>query len=94
MSETIQKLQKYLQTHRDRLKHKPIEDGEVFWVSQNTKMLFDLGDVFEEDGSLQSAIRTVGRVGGTVRVLLYDNDSAELRVADSFQEVMWDGNVD
>jgi len=94
MPETIHKLQEYLRKFRSQLKHKDIEDGEIFWVSRNTKILFELGDVFEDGGSLQSAIRTIARVGGNVRIVLYDNDGGELKAVDSDCHTLWDGYID
>lgn len=94
MSEMMERLQAYLRKFRGHLERKEIEDGEVFWVSRNTKLLFELGDVFDDGGSLQSAIRTIARVGGNVRIMIYDNDGAELKAVDSFRHVLWDGFID
>lgn len=93
MSERIEKLKEYLQKYRDTLMHSTIQDGVVFWVSRNAKQIFELGDIFNEDVSLRTAIRTVARVGGNARIVLYDNDVAEVRVVDSFQYELMDGVV-
>lgn len=93
MSERIDRLKEYLQKYRDTLDQSSLQDGVIYWVSRNTKLFFELGDVFDEGSSLRSAIRTVARVGGNARIVLYDNDVAEIRVVDGDRHELMDSIV-